>query len=496
MKEYILVLDQGSSSSRAFIFDTSGRIIRKFQERIKASYFENGVQYNGEELLRSQMQVLDNALSIIPPGSKIIGMAIAAQRSTTVLWDKKTGVPLCPVLSWQDGRAARIAEKAEISQQKIHHLTGLYKTAYYSAPKIKWCIENYPRVKESLRSKRLLAAPVPSYILWHLSGGKIFFTDPTHAQRTLFYNIRKKRWDKNILTAFKVPGEILPCVMPTLGGWGNIKRGKFTLPVMAVVGDQQAASFGLGIEKKMATINYGTGAFLLVNTGRKMLNIKGFLNSVGPSMKGGMDDFDYFAEITVNACSSLFEWLKRNFSFLRDITEINNMCSKSREKLLLLPAIGGIGAPYWDYSTFTSIAGLTRQTSKEDIVKAALEGIAFSLADPFETITSRGIRISSITAAGGLSEINYLLQFQADITGVKVIKSRNREATAFGTAKLAAINCGININDWKYATLSNVFIPRTKSFQRKKLINLWRNFLKNSKQISAEMRKVLHYNAL
>jgi len=488
-EEFIIVLDQGSSSSRALAFDLEGNIRFKTQKKIVLSYPQPGhAQYDGMELLKSQTDSLKEVLAKLPDGSGVKAMGLAAQRSTVVLWDKETGVPCAPALSWQDGRAQGELAKVPVSNTAIHELTGLYKTPYYSAAKIKWCLENIQEVKTTAAAGKLLISPVSGFILWHLSKGKIFALDPTQAQRTLLFNIKKLKWDSGLLEAFGLSAGQLPAVLPTIGDFGKIKIDDFTIPVRAVLGDQQAALLGLDVSsERSAALNYGTGAFLLVNTGSKLVKIHGVLNSIGWQEAGAKTPC-YFLESTVNSAATALEWLKVKFGIFNELSEVDAMCRLSRNRLMCLPAIGGIGSPYWDFSTFTTFAGFSPHTDKHDVVRGMVEGIAYMVGDSLDLIRKKGINISEIRASGGLSNVDWLLQFQADITGAKVLRMEDTEATALGAAIGAARAVGVELP--RKMKVSKEFNPAISDAERANLIKGWRGFVKNIRKTSSDLRKL------
>ena len=488
-EEFIIVLDQGSSSSRTLAFDLDGNIRFKAQKKISLSYPRPGcAEYDGMELLKSQIDSLKEVLAKLPAGSTVRALGLAAQRSTVVLWDSETGVPLAPALSWQDGRAQGELAKISISNTAIHELTGLYKTPYYSASKIKWCLENISEVKTAADAGKLLISPVSGFILWHLSKGKIFALDPTQAQRTLLFNIKRLKWDAGLLGAFGVNATLLPEVLPTIGDFGTIKVEGFNIPVRAVIGDQQAALLGLGVcSENSAALNYGTGAFLLVNTGSRLVKTRGILNSIGWQEAGAKAPC-YFLESTVNSAAAALEWLKVKFGIFSELSEVDAMCRLSRNRLLCLPAIGGIGSPYWDFSAFTTFAGFSPHTDKHDVVRGMVEGIAYMVGDSLDLIRKKGISISEIRASGGLSNMDWLLQFQADITGAKVLRMEDTEATALGAAIGAARAVGVELP--RRMKVSKEFIPAISDAERANLIKGWRGFVKNIRKTSSDLRKL------
>jgi len=484
---FIIVLDQGSSSSRALAFDLEGRV--RFRARRKADlrYPGNGLaEYDALELLKGQSESLREVLEKLPPGSEVAAMGIAAQRSTVVLWDRETGVPLCPALSWQDGRAQSGLAAVPLSNTAVHDLTGLYKTPYYSASKIRWCLENVPGAREAAAAGRLLVSPVSGFILWHLSKGGTFALDPTQAQRTLLFNIRRLGWDPRLLSAFGVDRGCLPEIRPSAGDYGRVRVGGLDIPVRAMLGDQQAALLGMGAGAEgSAALNYGTGAFLMVNTGSRLVKVRGLLNSVGWREPGEKVPCR-FLESTVNSAATALEWLKQRLGLFSDISEVDEMCRLSRGRVLCLPAIGGIGSPYWDFSAFTTFTGLQPNTDRNDVVRGTVEGIAYMVGDAFDLIRRRGYDIKEIRASGGLSRIDWLLQFQADITGARVLRTEDSEATAFGVAAAAAGAVGISLP--RRAEASREFAPSISAGERADLLKGWRAFVRGVRRNSATLR--------
>jgi glycerol kinase len=490
MKEsFILVLDQGSSSSRTLAFDLEGNIRFRAQKKIALSYPQPGyAEYDGLELLRSQTESLKEVLAKLPEGSVVEALGLAAQRSTVVLWDRETGVPLCPALSWQDGRAQSELAKVPLSNTTVHDLTGLYKTPYYSASKIKWCLENVPEVKAAAAAGSLLVAPVSGFILWHLSKGKTFALDPTQAQRTLLFNIKRLKWEPRLLGAFGLSREHLPEIRPTIGDFGKIKMEGFDLHVRSMMGDQQAALFGLGaVSENSAALNYGTGAFLLVNTGSRVVKVRGILNSIG-WQEADEKAPCYFLESTVNSAATALEWLKLQFGMFGELSEVDGMCRLSRNRLLCLPAIGGLGSPYWDFSAFTTFSGFLPRTNKHDVVRGVVEGIAYMIGDALDLIKKKGHNITEIRASGGLSNIDWLLQFQADITGVKIQRLEDTEATALGAAIGAARAAGLELP--RKVKISKEFLPAISEEERAGLIKGWRVFVKDIRKTSSSLRRL------
>lgn len=488
MKEYFIVLDQGSSSSRAFAVDKHGNIEWKAQKVIRASYPKNGwAEYDALGLLYSQLGALDECLRKIPPSARLVSMGIAAQRSTVVLWNRDTGMPVCPALSWQDGRAVKELDELDLNLVDIHYKTGLYKTPYYSASKILWCIKNYPEVKSALISGKLLVGPVTSFLIWHLTQGKVFAVDPTMAQRMLLFNIRTLDWDDSLLKAFDIPRSILPSIRPSFGKLGEFKKGNLRLPIMAAMGDQQAAVSGMGAGAfKTAAINYGTGAFLLLNTGEELHHVTGLLSSIGWQDSAGK--CSYMLEGTVHSASATLDWLKLNLGLMKNIKDADKLCRKSSNRLMVLPALGGIGAPHWDYQTFTTMTGFTPQTKREDIVRGCVEGIAYLISDVAVHLRAHGLSISEVRASGGLSKLDYLLQFQANILQTDIMRMSQSETTAIGAALEAAKAAGVCVSDWHADKVEKVFKPLIPGKEAEKLLEGWKLFVENCKKMSRDIR--------
>jgi glycerol kinase len=445
------------------------------------------VEYDAARLYDGQIAALEETLDALPKSAELRGLAIASQRSTFVFWDRRTGEPLCPAPSWQDGRAADLLGRVKLLTPAVHAVTGLYKTPYYSASKMAWCLQHLPAVSRAAASGDLMAGPVATYILWRLSGGKIFACDYSLAQRTLLFNIVKLRWEQKLLSAFRVPLRALPAALPSGAAYGEIELRGRRVPVAAMIGDQQAAQTGLGsCGEGTAGLNYGTGAFLMAATGPRPLRLKGMLNSVGWNASSA--ETGYFLEATMNSCGTALEWLKQRFGLLGGIEEAAAACASAGPRVMVLPAIGGIGAPYWDYSTFTTVSGLTPQTGRAELIRGFVEGIAFMLADSFHHMKAGGVKINSLRASGGLSNLDALLSAQADLCGVEVLRLPDSEATARGAAMTAASALKLRWFGGPPAP-SAVFKPRMDEKRRKELLSAWRAFVRDAARMSKSLRK-------
>lgn len=465
----IIALDQGSSSSKAAAVTAGGVILKEAQRPVPFKAEGNIYEYRAEDLLNTQLEALEAVLSSLRASDKITAIALSCQRSTIVLWDKNTGKPLCPALSWADGRAAQISAQNPLGQEVFHSKTGLYKTPFFSAPKIAWCLQNYASAREALKNGSLLAGPVSSYIIWNMTGGKTFVCDYACAQRTLLFNINTLDWDEDILKSFDIPSSVLPRPAASTGEFGVYKGIKIT----ASTGDQQAAALACGLDKyAKACINYGTGAFFLLNIGAEPKGIKGMLTSISAALAKEKPQF--LLEGQVNAAGSLFTWLKAaGVEF--DLSKLDEYAQKAKNPVYLLPALGGLGAPYWDFNAAPVMAGFKVETKREDIIMGALRGLCFLMADIIFYAVKAGFEIKEIQSGGGLSLNDILPQTQSDILGMPVKQSKRLNTTLIGCAMLAAKREGLDVSSWFGAEYKN-FTPALLPEQSKKLYAEWRAF--------------------
>jgi glycerol kinase len=486
--EIVIALDQGSSSSRALAIDSQGRVAARAQFPVKTFYPKTGwVEHDALDLARTQEKALDSVLAKLPRAAKVLGIGIASQRSTVVLWDSKTGKPACRALSWQDGRAASIIAPLRDRQADAHEKTGLYLTPYYSAPKIRWILDNEPNARRLLEEGRLMAAPVSSFLIWRLTKGEVFAADPSMAQRMMLLNIRTLDWDSDMLSLFDIPRSILPSLFSSSGDWGSCQRGGRTLPLLACLGDQQAAVIGLGsMAEGSCVANYGTGAFFLHNTGDKQHRVPGLLTSVGWKLKDEPPVF--LQEGTVHAAGASFDWLRQNLGLLSGNAGIDRACKASRQRVFALQAIGGLGAPRWDYVTKSAFFGMTAQTRSADLVRAVAEGVAFLISDIVGALRAGGLSPADVKVSGGLSRSAYLMQFQSDLLGMKLERCGEVEATALGAASLAARAAGAG---WtarlRPGRPDKVFNPAMTEEKRNELLRAWSLFVSAQAALSLSL---------
>jgi len=466
--KYYISLDQGSSSSRAVAFGVDGRLAFQSRRPLRCRHDGAIAEYDAAELARGQLDALDELLDLLPPESEIAGLAVASQRSTVVLWDRNTGAPLCPAPSWQDGRAAALLDEIPLDHGQIRAITGLYKTPYYSAPKILWCLRNYPAAAKAAREGTLAIGPVASYLVWLMTGGEVFATDPTLAQRTLLFDLRAWNWSEKLAAVFSVPPQSLPQIRPSAADYGVFRSKRGPIRILALAGDQQAAMAGAGaLSADTALVNYGTGAFFLAHADGPAPQAAGLLESAG------WESGRHLLEGTVNAASSSLDWLNRlgiEFS-ARDVDEL---CRRSENPALMLCSLGGLGSPYWDYSTPAAITNLGARTEKCDIVRGAVEGVAILTAQAALAARRAGAKFGKIIASGGFSRSDYLLEFQSGLLQLPVERAAQEETTALGAACLAARAQGEDVSGW--FSPGKTFVPPFPQQRAGEILSRWESF--------------------
>ena len=477
---FIVAVDQGTSSSRAFAVAADGSI--RAQRTIPLAPHRPGEglsEYEAQTLLNSQVEAINALLDDVGP-RRVKALAVTSQRSTVVLWDKQTGRAVAPVLSWEDGRAAAEADRADISQADVHAITGLYKTPYFSAPKIAWCLARLPQAAEALQAGRLCAAPVASHLIWHLTKGKTFATDPTLAQRMLLLDIRTQSWSPALCRAFGVPETCLPAILPSRADYGTYEYRGVKIPITVCTGDQQASVAFMQLAKGQVCINYGTGAFLLYNAGtEKPVLLPGMLTSLSASDADGKSAF--LLEGPVNAAGSAVQWLRaQGIAF--DPAETDELCRQAKQPVWFLPALGGLGAPYWDFTFSPVAAGLSPRTRRPDWVAGVLQGVAFLLADIVAYLQQNGCAVSApVKVSGGLARSSWLVQKQADLLQVPVHLLHDVQSTVLGAARLAA---GADSAAWPLPQ-TDAFAPLLSPAQARQLYDRWRKFVAWCKQFPA-----------
>lgn len=443
--KYILSIDQGTSSSRAIVFDEKGRIAASAQKEFPQHFPQSGwVEHNPDDIWQS---VLDVALEA-SRGYEISAIGITNQRETTIVWDAITGEPVHNAIVWQDRRTEPFCKKLreEGLEEEIRRKTGLVIDPYFSGTKIKWILDNVPGARERASRGELRFGTVDSYLVWKLSGGKVHITDPSNASRTMLLNISTLQWDKEMLNLMDVPLSMMPEVASSSGTFAICDiEGLKGIPVTGIAGDQQAALFGQMCIKPGAMKNtYGTGCFLLMNCGEKpVLSQNRLLTTI--AWKIG-DEVTYALEGSIFVAGSVVQWLRDGLGIIRKSSDIEALAQGVEDNggVYFVPALTGLGAPYWHSEARGNISGISRGTTAGHIARAALESIAFQTMDIVEAMQKdSGILVSELKVDGGASRNNLLMQFQADLLGCEVIRPTVTETTALGAAYLAGLGAGI-----------------------------------------------------
>lgn len=468
-KSFILAIDQGSSSTKAAAFGVQNGCLSAFAKtEIMLNAAQDRCEYRALDLLTSTQKVIEEILNQIP-ADQITEIALSAQRSTIVFWDKQNGKALAPALSWLDGRAKEEIANNPLTQEVIHQKTGLYKTPYFSASKIVWGLKNYPEVQTAFKEGRLCVGPVASYLTWHLSGGKVFACDYACAQRTLLFNINTFKWDEEILRSFGLTADILPEVVTSSGDFGTYKNIKITVST----GDQQAACAACGVlEKGAALINYGTGAFFLLNIGHQSADVKGILTSLAWSRP--QREPYYLLEAPLNTAGSFISWLK-NLGLNFNENKLDKIFAASKNPVWCLPALGGIGAPYFDFGLKPVFANFLPSTKKEDIIAGSMRGIVLLLNDIIYYVKQQGYDVESLQTSGGLSGAN-LIAFQAALLDLTILQNKQKESTLTGAALIAALSKGLDISAWRELKHYERISPKIAPQEAQKIYSDWRRF--------------------
>ncbi|PSR35008.1 MAG: glycerol kinase [Sulfobacillus benefaciens] len=466
---YLLVLDQGTTSSRAIIFSPSGDIVSTGQIPIAPRYPEPGwVEQDPEQIWHTAWEAMTFALKSSGLDFKdIAAIGITNQRETTLVWDRKTGVSVAPAIVWQCRRTAPRCQKLvdEGWEPLIRERTGLVLDAYFSATKLEWLL-NLPGIRDRAQRGELCFGTVDAWLAYNLTGGRRHVTDVTNASRTLLYNIHRHMWDPDLLKLFNIPPEILPEVVPSSGiiAMTDSRLTETEIPIAAMVGDQTAALFGQGcVYPGMAKNTYGTGAFLLMHTGKTPTpTLPGLLTTVAAEVGQGSS---YALEGSIFMAGAAIDWLKEPMGFISRAQDSENVALslKDSEDVYVVPAFTGLGSPYWDGFARGTVVGLSRSTGPLHIVRATLESIAYQTRDVLELMAvSSGYPFTELRVDGGVTRNRFLMQFQSDILGVPVLRSQMTETTALGAAYLAGLGIGIwksvdQLPDTRYAV--DVFEP-------------------------------------
>lgn len=482
-KKYILAIDQGTTSSRAIVFDKRGNTIAVAQQEFTQYFPKPGwVEHDALEIWDTVQQVVRSVLREIDPLS-IAAIGITNQRETTVVWDKNTGKPIYNAIVWQSRQTVDVCEslKAQGLDTEVREKTGLLIDAYFSGTKVKWILDNVEGARVAAECGDLLFGTIDTWLLWLLSEEQTHATDYTNASRTMLYNIHNLQWDDALCAALTVPKTMLPTVMDSSGVFGTAKKavlGVVGIPISGIAGDQQAALFGQGcFNAGMAKNTYGTGCFMLMNTGEKaVLSKNGLLTTIAWGIGGKVE---YALEGSIFVAGSAVKWLRDAVELVKDAADTEGYAKSlaSNDGVYIVPAFVGLGTPYWDSEARGAVFGLTRGTGKAHLIRATLESICYQTKDVLSIMErDSGIKLKALRVDGGAVKNNFLMQFQADILGVKVERPEVQETTALGAAYLAGLAVGFftdKIDIAKNWQLERAFKPEMKADTRRNLYKNW-----------------------
>ncbi len=450
MGAFILALDQGTTSSRAIVFDREGAVVSMAQREFEQLFPQPGrVEHRPEDLWATQVAVAAEALSRAGAAPRdVAAIGITNQRETTLVWERATGKPVCNAIVWQDRRTAGLCDRlrADGLEPMFRERTGLLLDAYFSGTKVRWILDHVPGAREAAARGELAFGTVDSWLVWNLTGGAVHATDPSNASRTLLFNIHTGDWDDDLLAALGIPRSMLPELRDSSGVFGESSPDLFSapVPVAGVAGDQQAALFGqMCVRPGMVKNTYGTGCFMLLHTGEKAVpSNSNLLTTVAWRINGRLE---YALEGSVFIAGAVVQWLRDGLGLVRSASEIEALARSVPDNggVYLVPAFAGLGAPHWDPYARGTIAGITRGTTAGHIARAALEGIAFQVADVIDAMASdSGRPVAELRVDGGASANGLLMQFQADLLGAPIVRPRVIETTALGAAYLAGLAVG------------------------------------------------------
>lgn len=491
-KKYVLALDQGTTSSRAILFDRNGKIINISQKEFTQIYPHPGwVEQDPLEIWETQLNAVKDAIKDINV-SEIACIGITNQRETTILWDKNTGTPVYNAIVWQSRQTADICDdlKKEGLESYINENTGLIIDAYFSGTKIKWILDNVEGVREKAENGDILFGTIDTWLIWNLTGGKLHITDYSNASRTMIYNIKSLEWDEKLLKELNIPRCVLPDVRQSSELYGNtipeILGGE--IPISGIAGDQQAALFGqLCFQEGMVKNTYGTGCFMLMNTGEKIVKSRnGLITTIAWGLNGKVE---YALEGSIFVAGAAIQWLRDELMIIHDAADSEYFANKVKDTngVYVVPAFTGLGAPYWDMYARGVIVGLTRGAGRNHIIRATLESIAYQTKDVINAMMEdSGINLTLLKVDGGATANNFLMQFQSDILNVNIERPEVTETTALGAAYLAGLTVGFwkskgeIIQNWN---INKKFKPSMSENERNNLYNGWKQAVERAKAI-------------
>jgi len=490
MRKFIISIDAGTTSNRSILFDLKGNPVFSSQKEFTQYFPKNGwVEHDPEEIWKTTTKTLKEVIQKAKKlKGKILSIGITNQRETTVLWDKKTGKTVYNAIVWQDRRTEDYCEKLRKRNKDtaIFNKTGLLIDPYFSATKIKWILDNIPKAKKLMIKNQLLFGTIDTFLIWRLTKSKVHATDATNASRTMIYNITSNRWDDTILKLLKIKKNILPKVKDCADDFGQTHSsitGK-SIPINGVVGDQQAATIGqCCFEPGSLKSTYGTGAFVLLNTGSKKIYSKNrLLTTIAYRINGKTT---YAMEGSIFIAGAGVQWLRDRMKFFNKASETENIVKslKSNSDIYLVPAFTGLGAPYWDANSRGVLSGITRDTSPKEIVRATIEAVAYQTHDLFEAMKHDGLRPKIVKVDGGMVMNNWFSQFLSDIVNVKVLRPKVQETTALGAAFMAGLYIGVfkSLKDIsKNWNVDKKFSPKMSKQVRSSLLKGWIKAIKRT----------------
>ncbi|MEY2374688.1 glycerol kinase GlpK [Lentilactobacillus buchneri] len=484
-QQYIMSIDEGTTSTRAILFNNDGDIVGKAQREFHQYFPKSGwVEHDANEIWNAVQSVISEALinADVQP-YKVRGIGVTNQRETTVIWDKNTGEPIYHAIVWQSKQTAALADqlKHDGYDDMIHEKTGLIIDSYFSATKIQWILDHVDGARQKAENGDLLFGTIDTWVLWKLTGGKVHATDYTNASRTMLFNIHTLTWDKDILDLLHIPESMLPEVRSSSEIYGYTAGYSFSgvqVPIAGIAGDQQAALFGqMALQRGMIKNTYGTGAFIVMNTGEEpTLSKRGLLTTIAYGINGKVN---YALEGSIFVAGSAIQWLRDGMEMVKSPPDSEQMAidAKSTDGVYVVPAFTGLGAPYWDQDARGAVFGLTRGTTKNQFVRATLESLAYQTRDVVDTMAAEtGIDLKSLAVDGGAANNNYLMQFQADILGTPIQRASISETTALGAAYLAGLAVGFwdSIEEIRLTVKSrDAFEPQMDEQTRTKLYTGW-----------------------
>ena len=486
----ILAIDQGTTSTRAIAFSIKGKKLYSSQLEFKQYFPKNGwVEHDPKEIWKTTLKVIKNVINNCKKKNiKVLTIGITNQRETTIMWNKTTGKPVYKAIVWQDRRTESLCQKLKKKnlENKIREKTGLFIDPYFSATKINWIINNVKNTKQLLKNKNLLFGTIDTFLIWKLTGGKVHATDATNASRTMLYNINNNKWDKEILKILKIPKNILPEVKNTADDYGYTSKSIIgqSISITGVVGDQQAAAIGqCCFSKGSVKSTYGTGAFVIMNTGSKKIESKNkLLTTICYRIN---NKTTYALEGSIFTAGAGVQWLRDKIELINNAYDTEKIAKSKNDNnnVYIVPAFTGLGAPYWDANARGTISGLTRNSDWKDIVRAVIESVAYQSYDLFRAMKNDGLKPRVIKIDGGMVVNNWFAQFLSNILGIKVIRPNIQETTALGAAFIAGYHIGTfnSLNEisknWK---IDRIFSPKINKASRSNLLKGWQQAIKRT----------------